>query len=426
MKITDIKESGCNNLLRWAIKNGAKINQDSALQSMINNELSYLVTFSDVTFFEMFRLTQMYRDDLAIIATTPASLPTDADLATRFPGKYTDPESKEEVPYIQYVTNSINHLINLALQMNTDSDIIASSVPQLFLPMISRRYDIRIPISFRDIISFVQTQEEADKLFNGLYPGNLYEQVVTNPESNIRRMLMLGFVRSTEVVRYDRTYDKYLSAIKYLSLMNSSSDTVYKFALAGFHKHDRISKLDIHASMFYPDREAMANTLRILNQTNDSLKIDFMVQLPLHYMQIMLNSFSYDEMAVGYESSMKDIIMTGIPSSFLTPFGVDHDEDEDTIKAMETSLTEYRVRINEANQLALGAIKILHNGDCDADSNSIFALLPSIYNTKAQITLDLKYADRYLNYSQDPVIASLLSEMMNLANGLLNNIKSSK
>ena len=48
MKITKITESGTNNLLRWAIQNGADIKNDSALQAHINDQTIYLVTNQNV------------------------------------------------------------------------------------------------------------------------------------------------------------------------------------------------------------------------------------------------------------------------------------------------------------------------------------------------------------------------------------------
>ena len=430
MKVTAIKESGCNNLLLWAIKNGAKIKQDSALQSLINDELMYLVTFSDVTFFEMFRLTQMYRDDLAIIATKPASIPPVADLQMRFPGKFKDEKSGEEMLKSQMVAGAIDHFINLALQMQADDDIIQSYTPQLYLPMISRRYDVQIPIPFTDIISYLRTPEDAEKLFNGMYPSNLTQEVIENPESPIVQMLMLGFTKAVDVIHYNKTYDKYLRGIKYTGVNRAKSDKLYKFTLSGFHKRDNISRGEIRCSMFNPNKEVMANTLKKLNNSPDSLKIDFMVQMPIHYMQILLNTFSYEEIGIRYESSMTDIIDSGMIQHNFSTFDFTQSStnpgDEQKIEAAKNTINAYHTRINEANQIALGLIQILLSGDTDTDRNSAFSLLPGIYSTKAQITLDLKYANKYAKYPQDPMIAAMLNEMLDMASGITSNIVNSR
>jgi len=67
MKITNIEEVGCNDILRWAISNKVDFIVEPELINLINNETSYLVTFSDVTFLELFRLTQIFRHKLRVV-----------------------------------------------------------------------------------------------------------------------------------------------------------------------------------------------------------------------------------------------------------------------------------------------------------------------------------------------------------------------
>ena len=84
MKITSITESGSNNTLLWAISNGADIKSDIPLQSIINDELFFLVRLEDVNMFELFRLTQHFRNKLRIINEHMAAIPDDSDLINRF------------------------------------------------------------------------------------------------------------------------------------------------------------------------------------------------------------------------------------------------------------------------------------------------------------------------------------------------------
>jgi len=95
MKITGIKEAGCNNTLLWALKNKATIFGDEPLCSLINDELFYIVTFSDVNLFELFRLTQIYREKLKIVRENQAEIPSREILAEMFPGSITI-DNKEE------------------------------------------------------------------------------------------------------------------------------------------------------------------------------------------------------------------------------------------------------------------------------------------------------------------------------------------
>lgn len=431
MKITDIKEVGCNNLLRWAIKNGADLKRDTALISLINDETSYMVTFDDITFFELFRLTQMYRDNLAIIATKPAELPSEEDLQYRFPGEYihTTDGKEQRISYAKAAADSINPMIHIALQMQADDDIIPSSVPQLFLPMIARRYTVQIPFSFVDLINSIPTAAEAKSLFNEFYPNNLLQQTVENPESGVTRMLLLGFPKATAIIQYNKQYEKYLSAVKYRKINSIEGNTLYKLRLDGFYAINPVSRATVRGSMFHANKSTMTTTLKELSNTYDSLKLDFMVQLPLQHMQSLLNDFSMEKIGIQYESTMNNILSNGIGKldflTYETDVAPTTPEEEETVKAKATRLSAYRTRIAECIGIALNTIQALISSDTDTDSNSIFALLPVIYRANALVTIDLKYEKEYLVYSGDPVVANMLREMVILGNQVRTNIANS-
>ena len=63
MKVTEIKESGSNNVLMWALHNSADIKSDIPLINIIDDEMHYIVTLSGVNMLELFRLTQAFRND---------------------------------------------------------------------------------------------------------------------------------------------------------------------------------------------------------------------------------------------------------------------------------------------------------------------------------------------------------------------------
>ena len=430
MKITDIKEVGCNNLLRWAIKNGADLKRDTALISLINDETSYMVTFDDITFFELFRLTQMYRDNLAIIATKPAEVPSEEDLRYRFPGEYVDPkEEKHHIPYAKAATDAIQPMINIALQMQADDDIIPSSVPQLLLPMISRRYTVQIPVSFVDVINSIPTAAEVKSLFNDLYPKNLPQQILENPESSVVRMLMLGFPKATSIIQYNKQYEKYLNAIKYRKIESVKTNKIYTMRLDGFYKINPVTRAIIRSSLFHANKADVSNTLKQLSWTTDWLKLDFMVQLPLQHMQSLLNDFSTEKIGIQYESTMSNIISNGIGKLEFLTYDTDAapttPEEEEKVKEKVTRLSAYKTRITECIGIALNTIQALISADTDADSNSIFSLLPGLYRANALVTIDLKYEKEYLAYSDDPVVASMLHDMVVMGNQVLTNIANS-
>ena len=70
MKIINITESGSNNILRWAISNNANILKDEALKHIIDDKIIYKITYDNVNFLELFRLTQLYRDEIRIKSTS--------------------------------------------------------------------------------------------------------------------------------------------------------------------------------------------------------------------------------------------------------------------------------------------------------------------------------------------------------------------
>lgn len=430
MKITDIKEVGCNNLLRWAIKNGADLKHDTALISLINDETSYMVTFDDITFFELFRLTQMYRDNLAIIATKPAEVPSEEDLRYRFPGEYVDPkEEKHHIPYAKAASDAIQPMINIALQMQADDDIIPSSVPQLLLPMISRRYTVQIPVSFVDVINSIPTAAEVKSLFNDQYPKNLPQQILENPESSVVRMLMLGFPKATSIIQYNKQYEKYLNAIKYRKIESVKTNKIYTMRLDGFYAINPVTRAIVRSSLFHANKADVSNTLKQLSWTYDWLKLDFMVQLPLQHMQSLLNDFSTEKIRVQYESTMSNIISNGIGKLEFLTYDTDAapttPEEEEKVKEKVTRLSAYKTRITECIGIALNTIQALISADTDADSNSIFSLLPGLYRANALVTIDLKYEKEYLAYSDDPVVASMLHDMVVMGNQVLTNIANS-
>ena len=151
MKILSIKESGSNNILRWAIEQGAEIKSDIQLCGLINNDLFYLVELSEVNFFELFRLTQLYRNKLKVISEEKAEVPNQSELMKYFSGECSlDPnEPEKKSPAYEIAEYCISNFINLALQMNTDDDIISLNGAKLFIPMIARKFTIQLPIRDR-------------------------------------------------------------------------------------------------------------------------------------------------------------------------------------------------------------------------------------------------------------------------------------
>lgn len=426
MYLTNIQEAGANNVLSWAISNGDIIKEDQAIHGLINAETYYLVTLSDVNFFELFRLTQMYRNKVRVLTEKKATIPSRTELIKLFNGSYhpnpDDPDTK--APLYEIVEFVINNFINMALQMGSDSDIIDSSAIRLFLPMISRKFDIQIPVSFVDLIDSI-SDEESSKLFNDNYPATLYE-IVEADVHGFKTKLMLASVVSTSIIKYNPRYDKFLKVTKYFPLKKQDNGKLYNFGLLGFSKFDELARSEVRVSLFNPNLTALELGVKRLNRINSPLHVDFAVELPIQYMQILENSFDRDVLNVNCESSMSSIIDGGITyDDFITQnFSQDDPDIDKKIEERSNQITAYRIRIAEANETLLKAIPIIIKGGedgGDVDTTSVFSMLPAIYKTKAVITLNLEHSKKYTDH-YDEVISEMFKEMLNVATGITNDI----
>ncbi len=415
MRISNIKESGSNNILRWAIANGADIKSDESLKSIINGDTFYLVTLSDVNFFELFRLTQIYREKVRITNEKKAAVPLDEELDELF-----EVENMHE-----NIINSLNAFLNLIPQMESDNDIIRPSSLRLFIPMLTRRFEAQIPVSFIDLVN-TMSEEETSKLFNMEYPATLVEL----PENLTNGFIMafsLELVKMTDTIRYNNRFEQYLQITKYSPLKTCKNNKLYKFGIVGFHKFDNIAKGNVVFNMFNPDNQAAPTIFNRLKRLQTPLKVDFAIQLPIQYMQILENSFGRELLTISYESSMKDIINSNLSfDDFITPEAEDSenpDEENESIRDHNNAIEAFRVRISEANIITLNTMNtLLEEGDqFRVNNTAIFSLLPSIYPTKAIITVDSTKKDKYLDIN-DPVITEMFEEMFEMINDVTYDI----
>ena len=429
LNIIDIKESGANNTLLWALSNGANIKEDVPLTSLINDETFYLVTLSGVNFFELFRLTQMYRDKLRIVSENVSALPSNKELKDTFPGEYRDGDDALDLADV--ADNVISNFMNLAAQMGTDDDIIQPGAARLFIPMIARKFDIQIPLSFIDLIDMMST-DEASKLFTTDYPGTLKE-IIENKVHGVQINLSMGFVKATQILKYDERYDKYLKLTKYAPIKSYKyQDRLIKFAMLGFAKKDNITRGEIRSTLFKANPEVIINNMKRISKLSTPLEVDFAVELPIQYMQILENSFGNDMLAIQYESSMSTIIDAGLVyEDFITTTYPTTDEDnlgeEEQNKIIEAgnAIETYRVRITGANQLLLNTIPTLIQSNSDVDVTSVFSMLPSIYMAKAVIRVNMDNIHKYVSH-YDSEISHMFHEMQISINKLIEDINNTK
>ena len=427
MQITNIKESGANNILTWAIKNEADVYNDQQLQALINDELFYIVTLNDVNFLELFRLSQIYRDRLRIVRESKAEIPSQKELMEIFKGVCSidenEPEQKTNI--YEIVESCCQAFINLVIQMGNDSDIISPGALRLFLPMITRKFEIQIPVAFGELIQSI-SESEANELLTAEYPRTL-ESIPENENHGFIRRLQLGLIKDTTVTKYNDRYDKYLHAVKYNSLKSIKTNKVYKIGLLGFHKYDNISKGTVNCSLFNPNKDEMVKSLKQLGRLTTPLKVQYIVEMPIQYMQILVNSFGREMLAIQYESSISDIISTGLEfNDFILPYeGIEReltDEEQTKMTDVNNAIEEYGVRIAEANQMMLNAINlILANPDTDINPTDVFSMLPSIYKVKAVITVDVSDPKKYMDQT-DPVLSEIFEDIFSYANQVIEDI----
>lgn len=428
MQIMEIKESGCSNTLLWAISHGADIKSDRPLISIINNELFYLVTMKDVNFFEVFRLSQMYRDKLRIVNESRAEVPSHDVLNALFPGDHlidsNDPDSRVKLANSAEI--AIVSFINLVQQMEADSDIIQPNVLRLYLPMISRKFDVQIPISFADIIEFM-SNDDAKAVFTSDYPHTL-SSLTMDQTTNVSHMIQLGFLKGTSIIKYDTRFDQYLNILKYSPLKSCNNDKLYKFGLLGFHKYDVISRGEVRCQLFGISKSSTETGLKRMNRLSTPLEVDFVIQLPIQEMQILANAFSSDILQLSYESSMASILDSGLLyNDFVAPeMQSNNNSSPDEIKAAEehnNAVSAYQVRLTETNQIAMNTIQLLLSSGNDVDITATFAILPSMYMAKAVITFKESDLKKLTNIN-DEVISSMFTEIGDVVKKIESDIAS--
>lgn len=427
MQIANIKESGSNNVLLWAIKNGADIKNDMQLCSIINDDLFYLFTLKGVNFLELFRLSQMYREKLRIINECEADIPSNKELMELFKGDYIPNENEpdKKIPLYETAEHCMTNFINIVLQMKNDDDIISPSSLRLFLPMLSRKFDVQIPVSFIDFIESM-SPDEAANAFTEEYP-NTIQDIVNSESHGVKRIMQLGFLKATSIIKYNKRYDQYIDIVKYSPLKACKNNDLYKFGLLGFHKYDNVSRGEIRCNLFNPNKESLGKIFKRLSETNTPLYMDFVIQLPIQYMQILTNSFSREMLPMMYESSMSSIISSGMEfNDFNIPEYDEENMDEETsakIESINNSIESYRVRLTEANQITLNTITAILNTDNDIDVTSTFALLPSLYMSKAVITVKVEDAQKYISVS-DTLLSKMFTEIFGMAKKVIEDINS--
>jgi hypothetical protein len=274
------------------------------------------------------------------------------------------------------------------------------------------------------------TPDDAKKIFTSEYPKTL--QLINDDENhNTRKILQLAFLKGTAIVKYDKRYDDLIKGTKYSLLNTYKEDTLYRFALVDFYKVNPITKEQIRINMFKTNPDEIVPLLKKMGRIESPLMADFVVELPIQYMQMVENEFTRDILPIAYESSMNSIIEGGIRyNDFNLPavqLNSTAEEDQPKITEYNNAVSAYRVRIAEANQVLLNAITMLladegEGSNLEVDPTATFSMLPAIYKTKAvfNINFDNLYT---LKEFYEPYIAQLFNDIYEQCFQISSDIK---
>lgn len=398
MKVTNVKLSGCDNALSWAIGNRADLKSNVPVTSIINDESFFLVTIDGLNFYQVYRLTQLYRNRLRICAVHRSELPTTELLADYFPGN--------EVK----VQRHLELLLGLVSQMIADDDIVYPGIPKLFLPMITTTFAVQLPFAFVDAID-VMTPDEVAEIFTGEYAHRLEALPEKGAAHSLIRAIMIAVERSTGNVRYDRTYEQLLQVTKYFPLKaDVERQAPYRFGLLGFSKFDPVARSVIEVNMFKADPNRVTAQMTGLKRISSPLELSFAIQLPIYHMQILESTFAETDLKVSYRSSIGNVVDNGIDLEHLY-LGDDGE-----------MIDNYRVRLTEAQLASLKLISEFTDSSDDFHPSALFSLLPPIYRTNAVITFR---GDRLslLARVDDSTLRDMFTEIIAVASPLIDQLQ---
>lgn len=410
MIITDIKESNSSNILKWALSNEADIKNDLSLLNFINDEMEYLVCIDDINFLELYNLTSYYRDDVRVIMRHPSDGYQLDYLKTIFPGKITINDN--EVDIAEFIDYGIHKFTDLSLQLKADTLNMDPSISLMFIPMINRKFTVQIPVKFIDLV-MMSTPKEYENMFSN-YPDSL-SSIINSNEIGFKQKLMMELVKIMDVKSYDKRLIQYLEITKYKALNNHGENkTYYSPELLSFYKKDFVSKKKNYCSLFKSTNIDMINEMKLMRMNRSDLEVEFAVQMPMEFMQLLMNSYNNNLLEIKFPSSFQMIIKNAFNFEYVISSRINSSVNIPYVVGL------YRNRMQEAYEENLNIINILLNEykNIDVSKNSIAALFPSIYTTKAILKFNTKNIPLFMENS-NPFIKHMFSEI----DGIISNLK---
>ena len=423
MVIKSITTEGSTNTLRYAVDRKIPIFNNQPLLRFIEPETYFAVTYSDMTMLEVFLMASNYRNKMWIVKEEPPAMPTDEELSSLFSG-YIDVDN-EHIPDSKFVHDAIDQFISIFKQMLADFDIIQDKMAIEFVPMIARRFEVRIPISFSDITSGFTAADEMDAFIDAALKGTLIDFMNTKIGLTIQNILRIIIVRNTSVPRYDVRYEKFLEAFKYAPLRKVTTDKPYRVKLSAVNRFDDTKHINHSSVLFNTNKDEINTKMATMSQCTTPIIADFVVELPVQNMMNLMNSFSSEELPIMYLSSMKQMIdsiayiIDFVHKGIKIPNLDLSNHDDPAIQERLNRLDAYQIRIEMAIDNLLGLIQKLLTQEPNCDITSVFSLLPSIIMSKAVISVSNFKIAKFLYQQDDPVNI----EMFNDVESILSSLK---
>ena len=414
MIITEIEESNNSNILQWCLRNNANLKEDPLMLDFINDEFMYLITIEDVNFFELYLLTKYYRDQLRIIDRKPTIKASKEFLETKFHGNYAENEKCSEI-----AMKAIEHYINLTLQIqgNTEDNKDVRPLEVFFVPMISRRYTIQIPIYFIDLFRMV-SDKEFKKVFTINYPNTLDFLIESNEPIGFKTQFMIYLSKVLIPLNLEKPDEKKLDVVKFKQLATSESEVFYDPKMIRFEKIDKISKRIYRYSFFKGTTEQMISTLKKIKKSNGEMFAEFAVNLPLEYLQNLENSYSSEMIEIKYRSAANTLINRGFNYNQILKL-------KDMDKEVTIPVEMYTARLRESYIASLYNITKL--ADCYKKTNNslldILSLLPSIHTVRCILRINLGNIRKIVQNESNSFLKSIFIQIQNQINLLYNDIE---
>ena len=153
--------------------------------------------------------------------------------------------------------------------------------------------------------------------------------------------------------------------------------------------------------------------MKELSFIKSPMELEFVIQIPIYHMQLLLNLFDLHIIQIAYPSSIKSIVDNGMSDSNIQSMNLQEEK--------ENLLSSYTLRITECNQLLLETISsILQNEKIDS-SSALFSLLPSLYLTNAVVRLNEETLDKLLKVN-DKILSDVFHRMKTISNKIQSDI----